>query len=220
MRRLVLRTEQRCRRCLLPPRWCVCAGDREIRTPLQIDIVIHDRERHRPSSTGNLIARVVPGTRLHAWRNVTTAPPAGWRMPGRELWILHPHGSPPPPDADPARVQAVLLDGAWTEASAMARVLAPEGRLVALPMAGESRYWLRAQQDGGRFSTAEALMFLLQALGLGDAAERLRVLFELHVYAHLRARGRAEFAQEFLAASPLRTALPELIAQLNTRRPR
>ncbi|MDP3068947.1 MAG: DTW domain-containing protein [Opitutaceae bacterium] len=220
MRRLALRTEPRCSRCLLPPRWCVCVGAAVITTPLQVDIVIHDRERHRPSSTGNLIARVLPGTRLHPWRNVTTTPPAAWRLPGRELWILHPRGAPPPARVDPAGVQAVLLDGAWTEAAAMARVLAPEGRLVALPMAGESRYWLRAQADAGRFSTAEALMFLLRTLGLDEAHDALRVQFELHVYAHLRARGRAELAAAFLADSPLRSALPDLIAQLNTRRPR
>ncbi len=220
MRRLALRLEERCGRCRLPPRWCVCGGEDPIRTPLQVDIVIHDRERHRPSSTGNLIARVLPEARLHGWQRSTKTPPLDLRVPERELWILHPHGAPPPAGVDPARVQAVLLDGAWSETSAMARVLAPCGRLVALPMTGESRYWLRAQQEGGRFSTVEALMFLLRALGLDDAHDRLRVQFELHVYAHLRTRGRAELAEEFLAGSPVRTALPDLIAQLNTRRPR
>lgn len=219
MRRLALSLDARCDRCRLPPRWCVCPGEHAIRTPLQIDIVIHDRERHRPSSTGNLIARVLPETRLHPWRHATRTPPA-LQSPDRELWILHPHGEAPPAGADPAKVQAVLLDGAWTETSAMARVLAPVGRLVALPMTGESRYWLRAQQDGGRFSTAEALLFLLQAFNLAEAHAQLRVQFELHVYAHLRARGRAEVAGKFLADSPVRTALPDLIAQLNTRRPR
>jgi hypothetical protein len=220
MRRLALSLDQRCERCRLPPRWCVCAGERPIRTPLQVDIVIHDRERHRPSSTGNLIARVLPGARLHRWHNDSAAPPPDLLSPDRETWLLHPHGAPPPAAADPARVQAVLLDGAWAEAAAMARVLAPHGRLVALPVAGESRYWLRTQPEGGRYATAEALMFLLGALGLGAAREELRVQFELHVYAHLRARGRAELAEKFLAASPVRAAFPDLIAQLNTRRPR
>ena len=86
-------------------------------------------------------------------------------------------------------------------------------------MTGESRYWLRAQRDGGRFSTAEALLFLLRSFGLSAAHEALRVQFELHVYASLRARGRKEFAEEFLRESPVRTEFPDLLAQLNVRRP-
>ncbi len=198
----------------------MCAAAREVRIPLRIDLVMHERERHRPSGTGGLIARVLPETRLHRWHNDSDAPPADLHAPDREAWILHPHGGPPPPGVDPARVQAVLLDGAWSESAAMARVIGPHGRLVALPMAGESRYWLRAQQEGGRFSTAEALMFLLGALGLDEAREQLRLQLELHVYAHLRARGRAEAAEQFLAASPIRVAFAEEIARLNTRRPR
>jgi hypothetical protein len=48
----------------------------------------------------------------------------------------------------------------------------------------------------------------------------LRLQFELHVYANLRARGRKEAAAKFLAGSPVAAALPDLIEQLNVRRPR
>ncbi|MBL9199125.1 MAG: DTW domain-containing protein [Opitutaceae bacterium] len=220
MRRLALSARDRCNGCRLPPRWCVCAAADLIRVPLAVEVLIHQREHHRPSSTGNLVARVIAGARPHAWGFTTTSAPADLLIAGRETWILHPHGEPPPPGAAPDRVQALLLDGAWAEAAVMQRVLAPTGRLVALRMTGKSRYWLRAQQDGGRFSTAEALIELLGFFGLEEAAARLRAQLELHVYAHLRARGRAELAAEFLAGSPIREAFPDLIAQLNTRRPR
>lgn len=219
MRRLALTFRDRCGGCRLPPRWCVCAAAVPIPVPLAVDVVIHQRERHRPSSTGNLIARVIAGARAHEWGFTTTAAPPDLPRAGRDLWILHPGGDPPPAGVSPDSVQAVLLDGAWAEAAVMRRVLAPRGRLVALPMAGESRYWLRAQQDGGRFSTAEALIALLGFFGLPEAAARLREQLELHVYAHLRARGRAALAEQFLTSSPARDAFPELLAQLNTPRP-
>lgn len=220
MRRLALAARDRCAECRLPPRWCICAAADRIDTPLAVDVFIHQRERHRPSSTGTLIARSVAGARAHDWSFTMTSAPAGLPIAGRELWILHPNGDLPPAGARPAGVQAVLLDGAWAEAAVMRRALAPAGRLISLPLGGESRYWLRTQQDGGRFSTAEALIALFSFFGLADAAVRLQAQFELHVYAHLRARGRAELAAEFLASSPVRTAFPDLIAQLNTPRPR
>jgi DTW domain-containing protein YfiP len=85
-------------------------------------------------------------------------------------------------------------------------------------MTGQSRFWLRAQQEGGRFSTAEALIFLLETLGLNTAGAALRVQFELHVYASLRSRGRTDLAAEFLAESMIPAALPEFLGHLCSRR--
>jgi hypothetical protein len=65
----------------------------------------------------------------------------------------------------------------------------------------------------------EALLGLLGALGLAEAETRLRLHFELHVYATLRARGKKLEAAEYLALSPVRDALPEFLARLNERRP-
>ena len=219
-RSVVLQSTRRCEQCLLPTRWCVCAGLVTIVTPLQVDVLIHHRERWRPSSTGNLVTRTLQGSRQHLWRRERRLSAADVRLPGRDLWILHPKGEPVPTGADPSAVQVLLLDGSWREASAMAQEIGAWGRLVSLPMAGESRYWLRAQQDGGRFSTAEALLFLLHALGLKDEAGAFQIQFELHVYANLRARGSKADALDFLRESPLLTALPDLITELDVRRPR
>lgn len=102
----------------------------------------------------------------------------------------------------------------------MAQEIGAWGRLVALPMSGESRFWLRTQADGGRFSTAETLMFLFNLFDLDEAHTQLLKQFELHVYASLRARGSKEAATKFLEASPIRAEFPELLAQLEVRRPR
>ena len=119
----------------------------------------------------------------------------------------------------PESVQVVLVDGVWSEAAVIAREALGWGRVVSLPMTGESRYWLRAQQEGGRFSTAEALIHLLRFFGLHAAADTLRRQFELHVYANLRARGLKERAEEFLRGSPAAEAFPDLLARLHERRP-
>ena len=100
----------------------------------------------------------------------------------------------------------------------MAHRVAPWGRRVRLPMTGESRYWLRTQAGAGKFSTAEALLFLLATLGLTAEHAALRAQFELHVWASLRSRGSKERAADYLRESPVPAAFPELLAYLETRR--
>lgn len=219
MRSVVRKPTERCARCLLPPRWCVCAAEVAIHCPLQIDVLLHQRELGRPSSTGRLITRLFPQSRQHLWRPDAAFDAAAIPLTGRELWVLHPSGEPRPANPDPAQLQVLLLDGLWNETATMARATAGAGRLVKLPMTGSSRYWLRAQQEGGRFSTAEALMFLLDALCLAEARSALQAQFELHVYAGLRARGRTDLAADFLGGSPLPDRLPDALAALQARRP-
>jgi DTW domain-containing protein len=220
MRSVVLKSSERCPRCQLPLRWCVCAAHRAVASPFQVDVLMHHRERYRPSSTGRLIERVVSGARQHEWRRERQMGAADVRVGDRELWILHPHGETIPAGARPEQVQVLLLDGSWREASAMAQEVRGWGRLVSLPMVGESRYWLRSQADAGRFSTVEAILFLCERFGLRDTHEILRLQFELHVYVGLRARGQKAAALEFLSTSPIATAFADLIAQLDVRRPR
>jgi len=210
----------RCARCRYSPRWCICPGERAIACPFAIDILIHHREFWRPTSTGRLINRVMPGSRGHVFRHDQPLNESAIRRPGRELWVLHPRGAPPPAAAPGALPQVVLLDGSWREAARMMHAVEPWGRLVSLPMTGPSRYLLRDQPGAGNYSTAEALLFLLGALGCRAEQAALRLQFDLHVYAGLRARGEKAAAEGFLADSPAREAFPELLIELNRRRPR
>lgn len=187
--------------------------------PLAVDVMMHRRERFRPSSSGLVVSRVVEGSRLWVWEREGQWKADALRRPGREVWVLHPHGEPMPSAPSPESVQVVLVDGVWSEAAVIAREALGWGRVVSLPMAGESRYWLRAQQEGGRFSTAEATIHLLRFFGFEAAGEALRRQFELHVYANLRARGLKERAEEFLRGSPAADAFPGLLSRLNERRP-
>lgn len=219
MRRIIVGGVHRCEACRLPHRWCVCAARETVAVPLAVDVMMHRRERFRPSSSGLVVSRVVEGSRLWVWEREGQWKADALRRPGRELWVLHPHGEPMPSAPSPESAQVVLVDGVWSEAAVIAREALGWGRVVSLPMAGESRYWLRAQQEGGRFSTAEATIHLLRFFGFDAAGEALRRQFELHVYANLRARGLKERAEEFLRGSPAVDAFPDLLSRLNLRRP-
>jgi DTW domain-containing protein YfiP len=217
-RSVVLNATVRCPRCGLTPRWCICAAHAPIHTPFELALLTHKRELFRPSSTGNLITRIFPQARRHAWHPETPLAREQVTTPGREVWVLHPNGLPAPIDVAPEAVQVIMLDGSWSESAGMARTVSSWGRLVQLPLAGASRFWLRAKQEGGRYSTAEALLFLLDAFRLLEERDALRVQFELHVYANLRARGNLEQAAQFLEGSVIAGALPEFLAQLHMRR--
>ena len=181
---------------------------------------MHHMENWRPSSTGHLLKRVIPNADVHLYRRERPLVRDEIVPPGRTRWILHPLGEPLPAAAAPADLQVLLLDGTWRQSGDMFRAVEGWGRKVSLPMTGESRYWLRTQAGEGKFCTAEALLFLLAALGLKQAEADLRLQFELHVYAGLCSRGAKALAAEFLADSPVRTELPDLIDQLARHRSR
>ena len=220
----------RCPRCSLPPRWCVCDAIPPVDTQLNVHVLIHRGEQHKPSSTGNLIARTVNGTTCHVYQRASRFFTASGFQPDAldhdcELLILHPSGTPlsapEAPASDLPSPHVVLLDGTWRQAGEMLRTLERIGRCVSLPepAATPGRYWLRDQPEPTHLSTAEALIGVFRALGDTTAARRLQLHFELHVYATLLSRGRREMAERYLGHSPLLAELPEFLNQLSTRRP-
>ena len=238
-RSVVLAGAKRCEGCRLPPRWCLCGALPPVDTAVAVDILIHRREQWRPSSTGALLARSIRGARLHVHRpdpHCREAPmlPAALLRPDHVCWVLHPQGDsiadecPPAPNAQPRQV--VLLDGNWREAGEMLRLInaaagaaGREGsaalRVVRLPEGAPGRFWIREAPAPEQRSTAEACGAILGLLGESAAAERLRLHFELHVWATLRARGKVARAEAYLAESPLTAAIPAILAALETRRP-
>ncbi len=219
-RSVVLGKSIRCERCRFSPRWCICEAFQAVRPALGVNVLIHQREFWRPTSTGRLIQRVIPETRFQVYQHDVPLKRNFFVPDDVPLWILHPFGEPISADSAPINPQVLLLDGSWREATRMMHEVHAWGRLVSLPMSGPSRFWLRGQQGEGNYSTIEALLFLMQTLGLQKEYEQLRLQFELHVYAGLRTRGDKQSADEYLLTSPVREAFPELLAKLAVRRPR
>jgi DTW domain-containing protein YfiP len=154
---------------MLPLRWCVCDAVEPVRCDLRADILLHTREQWRPTSTGKLIERALAGARTHIHSRTVPIGRETLVEPGRALWILHPRGATIPSEqlavTDPAGVQVLLIDGSWGEASRVVTAVEHWGRLVRLPLAGQSRYWLREQQGEGNLSTVETLIGLLELMG-------------------------------------------------------
>ena len=231
-RSVVLAGAARCPRCSLPPRWCTCDMRPPVETRLTVQVLIHRLEQCRPSSTGKLVGRAVAGAACHVYQRgnrffEATGYPADALAPGRELWVLHPSGDPLP---EPAAMEAgvpqpppavLLLDGSWRQAGEMLASMHGRGRCVRLPAAATSepsRYWLRDQAKPEQLCTAEALMGVLTAVGEPEAAQKLRLHFELHVYATLLVRGHRELAERYLGHSPLLTEASDALSRLHARR--
>ncbi|MFM8705348.1 MAG: tRNA-uridine aminocarboxypropyltransferase [Planctomycetia bacterium] len=231
-RSVVLAGAARCPRCSLPPRWCTCDMLPPVKTRLTVQVLIHRLEQCRPSSTGKLVARAVAGAASHVYQRgnrffPSTGYPDDALEPGRELWVLHPTGDPLP---EPAATEApgpqplpavLLLDGSWRQAGEMLASMHGRGRCVRLPAAATSepsRYWLRDQAKPEQLCTAEALMGVLTAVGEPEAAQKLRLHFELHVYATLLVRGHRELAERYLGHSPLLTETTDALDRLHARR--
>jgi DTW domain-containing protein YfiP len=203
-----------------------------VETRIAVEVLIHRLEQCRPSSTGNLVCRAVAGTVRHVYQRGNrffpeTGYPADALAAGRELWVLHPSGDPLPEPAatDDSASQptpaVLLLDGSWRQAGEMLASMHGRGRCVRLPdtaTSAPSRYWLRNQAQPEQLCTAEALMGVLTAMGEPEAAQRLRLHFELHVYATLRVRGHRELAERYLGHSPLLTEAPDALDRLHARR--
>jgi DTW domain-containing protein YfiP len=216
----------RCPRCSLPPRRCVCDAIPSVDTRLHVHVLIHRHEHCKPSSTGKLVARAVAGATCHIYQRETRffracGFPVETLTPAGELWILHPNGEPLPAAATAVggsrSPHVLLLDGTWRQAGEMLRTVEGMGRCVSLPepAAEPSRYWLRDQPEPTHLSTAEALMGVFRAVGDVVAERRLRLHFELHVYAMLLSRGRREMAQRYLGHSPLLSEIPGVLDQLS-----
>lgn len=224
-RSVVLAGAPRCPACALPPRYCTCGLLGPVAAAVPVHLLIHRLERHKPSSTGVLLARAMPAVATHTFVRVSrhlppTGLPDGIVPEGHELLVLHPGGAPLDAGAPRHRpVALLLLDGTWRQAGEMLRSVEGRGRCVSLPAGTprESRFWLREQRAPGCLSTAESLAVVLDALGEPSAAGLLRLHFELHVLATLLARGRREMAERFLVDSPLLVRHPGILDHFQAR---
>jgi hypothetical protein len=194
-RSVVLAGAARCPRCSLPPRWCTCDMLPPVETQLAVEVLIHRLERCRPSSTGNLVGRAVDGAVCHVYQRgnrffPATGYPDDAREHDRELWVLHPSGDRLPEPATP--------DARVSERPPTVLLLDGSWR-----QAGEM---LATMHGRGR------------CVRLPEAARRLRLHFELHVYATLRVRGHRELAERYLGHSPLLTEAPDALDCLHARR--
>ncbi len=180
----------RCPRCLLLLRLCLCAEIPRLETRTRIVILRHVAERWRSSNSGRLAAIALVGSELvdHGDRDAPTDDSA-LRGPG--TWLVFPEGPPRRTAPAPPPERLIFLDATWQQAKRMRqRITALRGLPIlslAVDEVPEAR--LRQSPGGGRVSTIEAIARALRLLEGDEPADALERLSAVHV-ARARASGR------------------------------
>jgi DTW domain-containing protein YfiP len=180
---------ERCPRCLLQQRVCLCSDVPTVATRTHVVIVRHHRELHRSSNSGRLAHLALPNSEI-----VEHGGPGGFaRLGAREgAWLLFPAGEPRTVAPEPPPKQLIVLDATWSQARKMYQKL-DELRglpILRLPDVAANRSRLRAQPSPDRVSTIEAIAAALRLLEGDEVATPLERLFDVAVD-RARATGRA-----------------------------
>lgn len=169
-----------------------------MRLATPVAIVQHVREKHKPTNTGRLFARMVEGTvLLPCGMREPPFDPGPLADPSVEWRLLFPRDGVPvlDPASRPAggrRLGLVLLDGSWRQCSHMSHRLPVVSRLpcVILPPGTPSIWTVRAQHDVEGRSTFEAAVGALELLEGSGAVGQLRRAFALVTARLLHLKGR------------------------------
>ncbi|WP_442488790.1 tRNA-uridine aminocarboxypropyltransferase [Halomonas litopenaei] len=193
----------RCAGCNLPELNCLCPYQAKADSRVQVWLITHPLEHHKPTNTGRLIADVLAPTRVFTWYRTT---------PDEQLLALLADERYAPfvvfPDDQPdyadrvVEVEAVrrvpreripvliLLDGTWRQARRIFRKSPYLERLPVLPLRTDrlTRYRLRKPASEAHLCTAEVAAELLRQSGEEDAASVLDDYFDVfnHSYAASR----------------------------------
>lgn len=187
---------QRCQRCLLPQKQCLCATIQPHKARSRFCLVMFDTEPMKPSNTGRLIADILPDTDAFGWSRTEPDPLllAAVRHPGYQPMVVFPASyadenrkvlTSPPISGKPPLF--IMLDGTWTEARKMFR---KSPWLDALPVmslnvTSPSQYTLREAHGEGQHCTAEVAVELLKQAGDIAAAQGLLHYFNAFRHAYL-----------------------------------
>jgi len=175
----VASAHQRCPRCLLLQRVCLCAAIPTVVTRTRIVIVRHHLERWRSSNSGRLAHLALPNSEIveHGGRSVAALP----TLDG--AWLVFPEGEPVTAAPVPPPRQLIVLDATWSQARRMYRKLAALRGLpvLRLPEAAMPAARLRESPAPDRVSTIEAIARALRLLEGDAAAAPLEALFALAV---------------------------------------
>ena len=201
MSHLRSKRKARCLGCGLHPGTCACTRFPRLRFRTPLAIVQHVRERHKPTNTGRMLARMVEGTPILPWGMREPAfDPAPLEDPSIEWRLLFPRQGAPVVDArervaEGRRLGFVLLDGSWRQCSHISRRLPALAALpcLALPPGPRSFWTVRSQHDERGRSTLEAGAQLLELFeGPSAVAPLLRAFAEVTArLLHLKGRLRS-----------------------------
>ncbi|MGQ7246148.1 tRNA-uridine aminocarboxypropyltransferase [Halomonas sp. V046] len=184
----------RCDGCQLPELNCLCPFRVKASSRVQVWLVTHPLEHHKPTNTGRLIRDVLPTTRVFTWYRTA---------PDTELlalladeryapFVVFPDDQPDYADrvttiaavrgARESRIPVlILLDGTWRQARRIFRKSPYLDALPVLPLRTDrlTRYRLRKPASAAHLCTAEVAAELLTQAGEADAAGILNDYFDV-----------------------------------------
>ncbi|MED5371783.1 MAG: tRNA-uridine aminocarboxypropyltransferase [Myxococcota bacterium] len=184
--------DQRCSRCRLAPRLCLCGEVTPIPTAVELLVLRHVKERHKGSNSARLVDMACPNSSLRDWA-VRDQPmdTSGLSGPGVALLFPMSEGAVA---AEPEQIQRlVVVDGTWTQARKMLKRIPGLSELPRLDIGGLSagqRVRMRRPPHPGMVATAEAVAHALELLEGPQAAQALIDLYELQVSRVWQSRGR------------------------------
>jgi DTW domain-containing protein YfiP len=188
--------EERCSRCVLHLRLCLCATVRPIDLATRVVVLRHRRELFKPTNTGRLVTLSLSngevrtfGTRDEAFDATNLVDPA------RRTLLLYPtadSGELSLDDADERPITLIVPDADWRRAH---KLVSREPALVDIPRAHlpsgpPSSYRLRRHTDPRFLATFEAIA---RALGIVEGLPvraHLEHVFRLMVERTLWSRGQ------------------------------
>src|SRR5690606_10352972 len=162
----------RCPVCGLHSERCLCAELPVLAAPTRFVVVQHNRERHKPTSTGRVTAAVLRAPLVHYGAQDELMNTAPLQDPDLDYVVLFPAedaqiAGPELLHAAPGRQRCVvILDGTWHQCSRMAR-RAPhvaDFLKVSLPPGPPSRWGIRHAPRPEAVCTFEAATRLVALL--------------------------------------------------------
>jgi len=181
---------ERCERCLLTPRTCICDYRTQVVPRARFCLLTHKKEFYKPTNTGRLISDALAGTEILEWSRTEPCE--------RLLELLADPTLAPcivfPPAEDYAERMIetpvtdsgktplfIIPDGTWRQAR---RIFRHSRYLDGLPVISlnqlvDSRYHLRKKIEENQLCTAEVAIAMLQQIGDTHSADVLDAWFDI-----------------------------------------
>lgn len=199
----------RCARCAMHLRVCLCALVEPIELATRVVVLRHRKEVHKPTNTGRLVSLTLANGEVRTFGGRDEPfDDAGLVDPARRSVLLYPTAESrllARDDGDPRPVTLIVPDADWRRAHKLAT---REPRLAAIPRVHlpdgpPSVYRLRNHPDPRFLATFEAVARALGVLEGAAVRERLEAVFVRMVERSLWSRGR-------LAADAVTGGVPEI----------
>lgn len=188
---------ERCPHCRLHTRLCICSEAPRLNLATRLILVMHHRERTKPTATGPLALAVLANSELRIQGN--REQPLDFSdldtVDRRTLFLYPGEGVPILSRSflarDPRPVNLVVPDGNWRQAARMGRRLPglEHAAMVRLPEGAQTAWGIRRECHPEGLATFEAIARALGIIESAEVQERMEELFHLMVARTLQARG-------------------------------